>query len=199
MLRIGITGGIGAGKSTIAKIFECLGYPVFYSDAVAKQLMHTDLSLRASLVEHFGEETFLNGKLNRPFLSEIIMNNEDEKAKISALVHPRVREKFEDFVSENSSNEFVFNEAAIIFETGSYKKFDVVILVTASKEVRIERVRNRDGATTEQVIDRMNNQWTDDQKIPLADYLIENMNDTPVLEQVEALLVELKLNQSTSS
>lgn len=191
MQTIGITGGIGAGKSVVAKIFESLGYPVFYSDAVAKQLMHSDPILKTSLIDIFGQETFLDGKLNRAFLAEIIMNDEEAKTKISSLVHPRVRSSFEQFVDENKNKELVFNEAAILFETGSYKNFDSVILVTAPKNIRIERVKLRDGVTTEQINDRMKNQWSDDQKIPLANYLIENTDDTPVLEQVEALIEEV--------
>jgi dephospho-CoA kinase len=157
MQTIGITGGIGAGKSTVAKIFESLGYPVFYSDAVAKQLMHTDPLLKQALIESFGEKTFLNGNLNRSFLAEIIMNDGEAKEKISSLVHPRVRESFDEFASDNSSKQLIFNEAAILFETGSYKSFDAVILVTAPEDVRIARVRQRDSATVEQVKDRMKN------------------------------------------
>jgi dephospho-CoA kinase len=159
--------------------------------------MHSDPSLKAALIEAFGEKTFLNNTLNRSYLAEIIMNDEAAKDKISNLVHPRVRKSFEAFALRNKEKEIVFNEAAILFETGSYKNFDSIILVTAPEDVRIERVQQRDNASVEQVRERMKNQWSDDQKIPLADYLIENTDATPVLEQVESLLKEL--NQSTSS
>lgn len=190
---IGITGGIGSGKSIISQILTNLGYDVFYSDQEAKWVMNNDTELRKELIAVFGEEAYLDNELNRPFLAEKIFTSPELKEKINQIVHPIVRKRFSDFVA-NSSSQFVFNEAAILFETGGYKDFDATILVVADKETRIQRVMQRDNITRDQVEVRMNNQWSDEQKLKLANHVIYN-NDIDLL--VPQVLKILHTNQPT--
>jgi dephospho-CoA kinase len=188
---IGVTGGIGSGKSIIGLILSTIGYPVYYSDQEAKWVMNNDPELRKELIAVFGEEAYLDNELNRPFLAEKIFTSPELKEKINQIVHPIVRKRFSDFVS-NSNSPFVFNEAAILFETGGYKDFDATILVVADKETRIQRVMQRDNITREQVEARMNNQWSDEQKLKLANHVIYN-NDADLL--VPQVLKILHTNQ----
>ena len=190
MLRIGITGGIGSGKSIVARIVESLNFPVFYSDKVAKELIATDAEIKNGLIQLFGQNLFSNGTLNRAKLAEHIFTDEAAKLKVNALIHPKVRTAFEEFVQQQQ-NSIVFNEAAIIFETESAHLYDKVILVTAPKEVRIERVQERDKISRNKVLERMENQWTDEKKIPLADFQIINDNQQSLIEQVNAILQDL--------
>ncbi|MFK7785488.1 MAG: dephospho-CoA kinase [Crocinitomicaceae bacterium] len=196
-MTVGLTGGIGSGKSTVARVLESMGYPVFYSDLEAKEIMRSDQELRAEIINHFGKEAYLYGTLNRTYLAQRIFSNPKDKSVLNELIHPRVRANFARF-AESSSSELIFNEAAILFETGAYSSFDKTLLITAPAETRIERVMKRDNSSREEVLDRMNNQWSDERKIPLADYVIQNGNQDKVLEQIENVVSEL-LNYSTSS
>lgn len=191
-MTIGLTGGIGSGKSTIAKVLESMGYPVFYSDQVAKDLMNSDESLQSEITAHFGEKSYVNGELNRAFLAEKIFTNPSDKAVLNELIHPRVRASFVNF-AQSSEAKLVFNEAAILFETGAYSNFDKTLLVTAPVETRIKRVMKRDNCSREDVLNRMNNQWSDERKIPLADFVVNNGDSDSVLSQVE-VVVEALLN-----
>jgi dephospho-CoA kinase len=189
-MTVGLTGGIGSGKSTVAKVIESMGYAVFYSDLEAKDIMHSDEELRSDIIDHFGEEAYENGVLNRAYLAERIFSNPQDKDVLNQLIHPRVRANFATF-AENSEAPLVFNEAAILFETGAYSSFDKTLLITAPKETRIERVMRRDNSSRQDVLDRMSNQWSDDRKIPLADFVIQNGNQDKVLEQIERVVVDL--------
>lgn len=184
---IGITGGIGSGKSIIGHILSTMGYPVYYSDQEAKWVMNNDPELQKELIAVFGEEAYLNNELNRPFLAEKIFTSPELKEKINKIVHPRVRKSFSDFVA-NTNAPFVFNEAAILFETGGYKDFDATILVLADKETRIQRVMQRDNISREQVEARMNNQWSDEQKLKLANHVIYNNDGDLLVPQVNGVL-----------
>lgn len=175
----GITGGIGSGKSIIGRILTTMGYAVYYSDKEAKWLMNNDPELRKELMLIFGDTAYINNEINRPFLAEKIFVSPKLKEKVNQIVHPRVRKRFNDFVSKSNST-FVFNEAAILFETGGYKDFDATILVIADRETRIQRVMQRDNVTREQVEERVNSQWSDEQKLKLASHTIYN-NDTDLL------------------
>ena len=196
-MTIGLTGGIGSGKSTVARALESMGHPVFYSDQAAKEIMSSDKSLQKDIIAHFGEEAYVNGVLNRAYLAERIFSNPDDKEVLNGMIHPRVRSAFAQF-AQSAQSRLVFNEAAILFETDGHVNFDKMILVTAPVETRIERVMKRDGSSAEQVRDRMKNQWTDEQKIPLADFVIKNGDTDRVLEQIEAIEQTL-LDYSTSS
>ncbi|MCJ8288227.1 MAG: dephospho-CoA kinase [Crocinitomicaceae bacterium] len=196
-MTIGLTGGIGSGKSTVAKVLESMGYPVFYSDQVAKELIASDQGLQSEITSHFGESAFENGELNRAYLAERIFSNPADKTILNQLIHPRVRASFAAF-DQSSDSKLVFNEAAIIFETGAYSNFDKTILVTAPVEMRIDRVMKRDNCSREDVQNRMDNQWSDDRKVPLSDFVIKNGDTDAVLDQIE-IIVEALLDHSTSS
>ncbi len=196
-MTIGLTGGIGSGKSTVAKVLESMGYPVFYSDKEGKDLMVNDAQLRSDIVAHFGDQAYENGQLNRAYLAGRIFKNPEDKAQLNHLIHPRVRAKFQEF-ADQSKAKLVFNEAAILFETGAHKGFDAMLLVVAPKEERIERVMKRDASSREDVLNRMNNQWDDDRKVELADWVINNGDTDKVLVQIESI-VEKMLHHSTSS
>jgi len=185
-MTIGLTGGIGSGKSTIAKVLESMGYPVFYSDAEAKILMSTSQELQSEIITHFGDRAFEDGRLNRAYLAQRIFSNPEDKEVLNQLIHPKVRASFSKF-AEESSAKLVFNEAAILFETGAYSNFDKTILVTAPEETRISRVMKRDNCSREDVLSRMSNQWSDERKIPLADFVIKNGDQDKVLDQIEKI------------
>lgn len=189
MLQIGLTGGIGAGKSYVSKILERMGYPVFYSDAVAKQLYATHSVLKKQLVELVGADLYINGIFQADVLSKQLFSSPDLKKRVTALVHPLVRAEYESWVLQQKKT-LLFNEAAILFETGNYKRFDANLLVVAPKEQRIERIIKRDASTREHILERMSNQWSDDQKRPLANFVIEN-DGRPLLLQIEMFLGEI--------
>ena len=190
MLQIGLSGGIGSGKSTIAMVLEKMGYPVFYSDQVAKRLYDEHPMLQKQLVDLLGPEVYRDGQLNKQFLSEQLFSNAELKAQVSALVHPIVRSTFENWAQQQTSD-LVFNEAAILFETGAYLQFAATILVMAPLETRIERVQKRDSISREEVLKRIANQWTDSQKMALTPYHIVN-DGRPLLIQLEQLIAELR-------
>ena len=190
MLQIGLSGGIGSGKSTIALMLEKMGYPVFYSDQAAKKLYDEHPLLQGHLVDLLGPEVYRDGQLNKLFLSEQLFSNAELKAQVSALVHPLVREAFQAWAQQQTSD-LVFNEAAILFETGAYQQFDATILVLAPLELRIQRVQKRDALRREEVLSRVANQWTDVQKMALTPYHIVN-DGRPLLIQVEQLIAELR-------
>lgn len=191
MLKVGITGGIGSGKSIVGKILESMGYPVFYSDDQAKNLSDSHPEIRKDLLKLFGPEVYTASGLNRPFLAEKIFSNETLRQQVNQIIHPRVRAAFDQFCSEQK-NTLVFNEAAILIETGAHKKFDAIVLVTAPEDIRIQRVVARDQSESDLVKQRMKKQWTDEQKRPHAQFEIINDNATPLLKQVENVVGHLK-------
>ena len=167
MLRIGLSGGIGSGKSTVAGILAKMGYPVFYSDQEAKRLYDENPVLQKQLVDLFGPAIYRDGQLNKAFFAQQLFSNAELKAQVTALVHPLVRKAFEVWAQQQASD-LVFNEAAILFETGAYKDFDATVLVTARIETRIERVQKRDLISREAVLQRIANQWPDSKKMNLT-------------------------------
>lgn len=187
---IGLTGGIGSGKSTVAKYFEALGIPVFYSDEEAKKL-YAKPSVQEEINVVVNENVFSDGQLDRKRLSELIFSDAVLRKKINDVIHPKVRKRFESFVIENTHKPYVINEAAILFETGAYKRFDHCILVTSPTDLKIERIMLRDGISADTVKERMASQWSDAQKIPLADFIIENHESTDIKKQVEAIHAQL--------
>ena len=190
MKIVGLTGGIGSGKSTLMQWFQKQGVPCFESDAVGRKLLDTDL--REAVSEAFGAELYLQtGSLDRKALAEKVFANPAALAKLNQIVHPAVAIAFEDFKKQHANAPFVINEAAILFETGGYKNYDVVILVTAPKSDRIERIINRDGSTKAEVIKRVKNQWEDERKRKLADYVIENSTIKSAQKQAAQILEKL--------
>jgi len=190
MLRIGLSGGIGSGKSTVAGILAKMGYPVFYSDHEAKRLYDENPVLQKQLVDLFGPAIYRDGQLNKAFFAQQLFSNAELKAQVTALVHPLVRKAFEVWAQQQASD-LVFNEAAILFETGAYKDFDATVLVTAPIETRIERVQKRDLISREAVLQRIANQWPDSKKMNLTTYIITN-DGQPLLQQIEDVISKLK-------
>ena len=190
MFKVGVTGGIGAGKSLICSILERMGYPVFYSDIEAKKIIISNPQVRIDLIELFGIQIFKDHQLNRKLLANLLFSDSTLIEKMNAIVHPKVREEFENWAL-NQDSQLVFNEAAILFETGSYKNFDATILVTAPLEIRLNRVMNRDNSIRSDVQKRIDNQWSDDQKVILSTYRIQNDDIQSVLDQLDEVLYEL--------
>ncbi|HPF50765.1 MAG TPA: dephospho-CoA kinase [Draconibacterium sp.] len=183
-LKVGITGGIGSGKSTVCKVFKLLGVPVFEADLVAKKLMDSDDRIKTGLVNLFGESVYTpSGIVDRKKLASIIFNNDIQLRKVNELVHPIVRSQFLRWV-EDQKVPYVVHEAAILFESGFYKIMDFTILVSAPENERIERVTKRDKSMPEQVKERMMKQWSDDEKRKLASAEINNADDNLILPQI---------------
>lgn len=188
---IGLTGGIGAGKSVIGRILESFGFPVYYSDFEAKKLMNTDPIIREELSKLLDEEIYKSGQLDRERLAKIIFSSAGLRDEVNHLIHPRVREHFNLFCEENSMKKLIFNEAAILFETGAYENFDKNILVIAPDELRIKRVMKRDNISVQEVKNRINAQWSDARKKKLADHIIVNDGKTALLDQVKKIVDQL--------
>ena len=193
MKRIGITGGIGAGKSLVAEIIKAMGYPVYNSDERAKELTDSNPKIKEGLIHLFGEEIYQNDTLNKFALAQAIFSDESLREKVNALIHPIVREDFNLWVLAQN-NSLVFNESAILFETGSFKNFDAIILVYAPKELRIKRIMKRDNCSENEVLKRMNSQFSDEEKYQLTEFRVLNDEQTPLLVQVEKIILNLSLS-----
>lgn len=172
---IGLTGGIGSGKTTIANYLVSLGYPVYIADDAGRKVMQKQEIIDA-IKEKFGLEIFENNLLNRAKLAKIVFDNPEQLKKLNAIVHPAVKEDFKNWLTRYLESPLVFYESAILFESGSYTDFDVIITVIAPLEKRIARVLERDNSNREQVLNRINAQWTDEQRISKSDFVIENLN-----------------------
>lgn len=172
---VGLTGGIGSGKTTVAKYFEELGVPVYIADLEAKALMNRSKVIRRKLIALFGNEAFLENTLNRPFIAQQIFNDKKLLNAMNAIVHPKVASHFKRWVNKQDSP-YVISEAAILFENGSYKKYDYIITVTAPEHIRLQRVIKRDNSNKQKVEAIMANQWSDQEKIKRSDFVIENID-----------------------
>jgi dephospho-CoA kinase len=188
MLRIGITGGIGSGKSTVAKIFEVLGIPVYYADDASKKLMNENEALKKAIQEKFGEATYQNGVLNRQLLANLVFDDPAKLALLNSIVHPATIKDAECWMAKQTAP-YAIKEAALIFESGSQQQLDKVIGVYAPAAVRINRVMHRDGVSREEVKSRMNRQISETIKMRLCDYVITNDEQELLIPQV------LKLHQ----
>ena len=192
MIKVGLTGGIGSGKTTVAKIFKQFGVPVYFSDDRAKDLMLNNQFLRESLISLFGDKVIINGFLNRSYIASKVFSNPQELIKLNALVHPFVQKDFDVWSASQTSN-YVLKEAAIIFETGADKLLDKVVLVESPEDLKVSRIMFRDGMTEEEVFKRMSKQWSDSQKRINADYIIQNDEKCSLIYQI------LKLHNTFSS
>ena len=190
MMVIGLTGGIGSGKSTIAKEFATLGIAVFNSDEQAKVLIANDAQVKKRIIAAFGEEAYQNGEYNRAYIAQIVFNNSEKLAILNGIVHPALAKYFKQWAKKQTSP-YVLKEAAILFESGSYKDCDYIITVTAPEEVCIARVMARDHCTETQVRARMTQQWSDAQRIALSNAVIENINLESAKEQVKRIHFQL--------
>ncbi len=183
MIQIGLTGGIGSGKTTVAAMFEDLGIAVYNSDKEAKRLMNEDPGLRNAIKTLFGERAYQNNTLNRKLLAEKAFKDKELLIALNKIVHPAVREDFKTWV-EQQEGQYVIQEAAILFENGGYKGLDKMILVTAPKKVRIARIKQRDDLTEKAILERMQHQWPDKKKKELSQYVIKNKNLEDTRKQV---------------
>ena len=191
MLKIGLTGGIGSGKSTIAKIIETLGYPVYISDSKASELINRDKEIKKRLTELFGNDIYQpDGLLNKKRLAEIIFNDKEAIKQVNGIVHPAVTRDFTTWCSTQWSP-LLFFESAILFEAKLENLFDYIILITADIETRVERVISRDSTTREKVIERINNQMPDETKQSKSDFVIYNNNDDKVIRQILSIIHQL--------
>lgn len=188
---IGLTGGIGTGKTLIAEYFKSLGIPVYIADSEARQLMTSDNIIKA-LSNEFGIEILENGILNREKLAQLVFNNTKKLKKLNSIVHPEVKKHFDNWVEKHKNYPFVVKEAAILFESGSHKYCDTIITVTAPLETRLQRVMKRDKTDRESVLKRIENQWTDEQRIAKSNYVIHNLSVESTKKQVDEILKKLK-------
>lgn len=186
MKIVGLTGGIGSGKSTVATMFSDFGVPVYDSDVEAKKLMGDSQGIKRKIVTLLGEDSYRDGELDRAYISQRVFRDPRLLEGLNAIVHPAVREHFRAWAKEQRS-EYVIQEAAIIFENGTQGSYDRVILVTAPVENRIQRVIERDSVDREKVMDRIQNQWDDAKKMALADFVIVNSD----LEKTAAQVAEI--------
>lgn len=191
MIRIGITGGMGAGKSVISEMMRCLGIPVYDADIASKKILNSNTKVKTQLIELLGEEIFSNGQLNRPLMAQLIFNNNELLLKTNAIIHPAV---FEDFIawSEAQNKEVVACETAILFESGMVSYFDSILMVSAPLEIRIERCIKRNKFTREQVLERIAKQMDESKKIELSDFVIDNDNRKALYPQLKNFLNNLK-------
>lgn len=186
MMLVGLTGGIGSGKSTVAEMFRDLDVPVYDSDLEAKQLMVTSMEMRQSILDLFGDEAYKGESLNRKYIANQVFKNTELLKKLNGIVHPAVRKHFLEWMEQQSAP-YVIQETALIFENGVQDQYDATILVTAPLNVRLERVMKRDNTTEQAVMDRMKNQMDDNQKIDLAQFCIENVDLDTTREKVNQL------------
>jgi dephospho-CoA kinase len=193
MLKVGITGGIGSGKTTVSRLFQLLGVPVYYADDAAKELMNTNPGLREALIKNFGDAVYENGLLNRARLAATVLNKPEQLALLNSIVHPVVIGDASSWM-EKQNAPVVMKEAAIFFESGSYVEMDFIIGVYAPESIRLKRVMKRDGADEKAIKDRMSRQMNEEEKMKRCDFVLQNDEETMLIPQVISLykkLVEL--------
>lgn len=183
MLKVGITGGMGSGKTLVCRVFETLGIPVFYADTEAKRLMETDAALIEKIKQLFGEGIYKSGKLDREQLSGIVFNQPEKLQQLNTIVHPATIAYGRQWMSRQNSP-YVIKEAAVFFESGSYKDMDVMIGIYAPKDLRMLRTMQRDSIPAEKVLQRMSNQMDENEKMERCDMVITNDGMEPIIPQV---------------
>ena len=187
MMRVGVTGGIGSGKSTLCGMFAQQGVAIYDCDREAKRLMAEDEAVRSAIVDAFGQEAYAEGELNRQFLAEQVFGSEEQLSKLNAIVHPAVRKDFARWCADHSSEAYVMMESAILFEAGFESEVDLTLAVIAPRELRVMRVCNRNGLTPEQVEQRIAHQMSDDELHARADYTMVNISLDYLQSDVEAM------------
>lgn len=191
---IGLTGGIGSGKTTIANYFKSFGIPVYIADDEARKIMQSS-EIIETIKKIFGNSVFENDILSREKLAEIVFNDPEKLKELNKIIHPAVKKDFDQWLLEHVAVPYIIYEAAILFESGGYKNCDLIITVTAPIESRIQRVTERDKTTREHVLKRINAQWTDDQRISKSDFVIENTSKETTQLKVDEILKILKIRQ----
>ena len=197
MKIVGLTGGIGSGKTTVAKQFKKLGVPIYIADEEAKKLMNKSKVVKRKLKALFGDEAYVYERLNRPFLAQKIFKDKDYLQQMNAIVHPKVAKHFLKWLAKQNAP-YIIKEVAILFENGSYKDCDFIITVTATIENRIERLLKRDETTVSKIQSIMNNQWPDEKKVELSNFVINNNNIEDTVNQVKDVHNQLLISSSSS-
>jgi len=191
MQRVGLTGNIGSGKSLVAQIFKTFGVPVFEADLEAKSILFKpDVSQK--VIRLFGDKILTDGSIDKKKLARVVFNDKVSLQKLNGIIHPAVRAGFETWAKSNKNAPYLIYEAAILFESGHYNNLDAVIVVLSDPETRIRRVVRRDGATRKEIMTRMQNQWPDDWKKDLADYVIVNNDQKLLIPQVEKIHLQIE-------
>ena len=190
-IRIGITGGIGSGKSVVSHLLELMGIPIYISDIEARSLMLKDEHIRQGLVDLLGEDVYVQQQLNKRLLASYLFDNPSHAALINAIVHPRVKEDFRRWAESHSSSALVGIESAILYEAGLQDEVDMVVMVYAPEEIRVARAMQRDGVSREDVVRRVHSQMNDEEKRMKADEIIVNDGKTPLIPQIIKLLQKL--------
>lgn len=183
MLRIGLTGGIGSGKTTVAKIFELLGIPIYNADEAARKLMNTNEEIRSAIIKNFGSETYSHGGLNRKYLASIVFGNKEKLELLNSITHPATIKDAEEWIRKQSAP-YIIKEAALLFESKSNEQLNYVIGVYAPQHIRVKRVMDRDGLSAEQVMKRISHQLDEEKKMELCDFVITNNEEQLVIPQV---------------
>jgi dephospho-CoA kinase len=189
---IGLTGGIGSGKSTIASHFKSLGIPVYIADDASRNVTALP-KVRKQIKNQFGADVFNGSGLNRQKLAQLVFSDPEKLKQLNAIIHPAVKADFDLWLTQHANAPIVIKEAAILFESGSYKNCDAIITITAPEEIRIARVIKRDGVTRDEVLRRIANQWTDAQRIAKSDYVIDNTNGDEAKAQADKILKKLTI------
>lgn len=187
MFKVGVTGGMGSGKTLVCRLFEILSVPVYYADLHAKRLMESDSSVREELCRLFGSSVVSKDRIDKNKIAQIIFNDSNALKSINGIIHPAVRKDFDAWVSERTGCDYIIEEAAILFESGAYKLLDFNITISASEEMRIKRVMLRDNATRESVLSRLRNQMNEEERNRLADAVIINDESELLIPQVIGL------------
>ena len=190
MIKVGLTGGIGSGKSTVAKILLELGFPVYNSDKRARWLMNNDSILKNNIASIFGENSYINGVLNTDFISNIVFSDPDKIVQLNSLVHPSVSKDFDKWLKLNISHNIIFKEAAILIESGAYLKMNKIILVESRNDLKIERILKRDSTDFDSVKKRMDSQSSDSKNKNYVDYIIENNESLESLNTKVNLVIQ---------
>lgn len=189
---IGLTGGIGSGKTTVAKYFQTFGIPVYIADDEAKKISESP-EICSKIKNIFGDSVFDNNILNRKKLADIVFDNKAKLAQLNAVIHPAVKIHFENWVKLHNENDFVIKETAILFESGSYKFCDYIITVVAPLETRIKRIIKRDNSSRAEILTKMSNQWSDEERIDKSDFVIFNISNAKTLKQIKKLIDLLRI------
>ncbi len=186
MIIVGLTGGVGSGKTTVANMFYKLGIPIYIADLEANKLMNNSKVIKRKLIQLFGEKAYVKGEINKSLIADKIFNEKKLLIKMNAIVHPKVRSHFKNWIKKQSTP-YVIKETAILFETGNYKECDYVITVYANEEDRIQRVIQRDNSTIESVKAILDNQWSDAKKVKLSHFVIDNNNLSQTMHHVKII------------
>ena len=191
MIKLGITGGIGAGKSVVVSFLKAIGIPVYIADDESKKLTSTSPLIKAQLIKQFGENLFAGGILNKALLASFIFENKNNLRIVDSIIHPEVMSDFEAWSVKHADKKLIAMEAAILFESGFDKTMDFIVTVTAPQEERIERILKRTQTTREEILSRMSNQFPDEEKCRRSNFVIYNDNDRAIIPQIEKMLEQI--------